>query len=238
MSLSDEQLELLDRYLDGDLSDAEAVGLEARLSNEASLADELARLREHRAARASAFAALEPGDLETRQLQWYVRGAIRQQQQQHAAVAPSGGGGGAWLERGRWMVAGLSKLAAVLAIGFAVGYAYRAPGPTVVAPTGNGNGGILAAGDAGLGHGLRPTPAGIAPAGDGIVTPVAQVISPEPAAVGGFEVALRDQFGNVVARQRFRTLQEARDFAGDLDRWQQRYRQVQKNGVRFIGDDF
>lgn len=232
MTLPDDQLELLDRYLDGDLTDAEAVGLEARLAGDAALADHLARLREHRAVRASAFATFEPGDVETQQLHWYLRGSIRQAQRDAQGAtaddAAFSADPGRWLARGRWVVAGLSKLAAVLAIGFAIGYAYRAPGPVT-------DNNMLVAGDAGLG--TRPG-AIDAPIG-GVITPVSQVAVPQdPAVIGGYEVALRDQFGNVVARQRFRTLQEARDFAGDLDRWQQRYRQVQKNGVRFIGDDF
>ena len=226
MSLSDHDLELLDRYLDGDLTDAEAVGIEARLGSDADLSAELSRLREHRAARCQAFASLEASDVEAQQLQWYIRGAIHQAAGEEAASV-GGAARTALGDRLRGLVGGLSRIAAILLVGFIVGYGYRSVDRVPVAPTVTGldptiAGGRIAAGSAGA----------------DAVQPVASFPSDPVAGADGFVVSMRDQFGNVIATKKFRTLQEARDFTGDVERWQQRYRQVQKNGVRFIGDDF
>lgn len=227
MPLIDHDLELIDRYLDGDLAEAEAVGFEARLTRDGALSDELSRARELRRLRAETFASLEPGEVENQQLQWYIRGALHQ-----AASGATGIPADALplRERARALLGGLSKVAAVLLVGFVVGYGYRTtdraptnPGVVSIPPIDHG----LAAGSAG---GLDPRGAEIRPVGQ---------IPADPVAAGdGYVVALRDQFGNVVTTRKFRTLQEARDFVADVERWQQRYRQVQKNGVRFIGDDF
>lgn len=230
MSLSDHDLELLDRYLDGDLSDAEAVGLEARLGADAALSAELSRLRDHRAARCDAFASMEATDLEAQQLQWYIRGAIHQAAGRGAGAPVGGDARVATVERWRAALGGLSKVAAVLLVGFVVGYGYRAADRSPASP----------------GVAVQPGLTNPAVGGGRIAagSPGADVVQPvsfptDPVAGGdGYVVSLKDQFGNVIATKQFRTLQEARDFAGDVERWQQRYRQVQKNGVRFIGDDF
>jgi hypothetical protein len=227
MPLTEHDLELLDRHLDGDLSDAEAVGFEARLASDPELSCELARLRELRSARVESFCALEPGDVENQRLQWFLRGAIHQAARERdasqdvAVAAPR-------RDRVRALVGGLSRVAAVLLVGFVVGYGLRSSERTTpsVGPIGpvagiEAPGGRMAAG---LGGGDEIRTVGSIPT---------DAISGE-----GFVVTMRDQFGNVITTRTFRTLQEARDFAGDIERWQQRYRQVQKNGVRFIGDDF
>jgi hypothetical protein len=224
--IAEQDLELLDRYLDGDLDAREAAALQARLSSDVNLASELSRMREHREIRAQAFASMEPSDTEAQQLQWYIRGAINQEARKPAAAAAATTASIVWADRTRSLLGSLSRVAAVLLVGFVVGYGYRAQvpsGETIVKnerPITNGGGGASA------------VPAGNT---DG-VSPITTYIPLDNA--DGYEVALKDQFGNVVATRKFRTLQEARDFASDLDRWQQRGRQLQKNGVRLIGDDF
>jgi anti-sigma factor RsiW len=220
MSLSDDQLELIDRYLDADLPDTESAAFEARVRADSTLAGALEAQRASRAQRRAVLVGLEPTDVELQRLQWMLRGALRQPAAPQLDDA-------SWTQHAAWLLRGATKVAAVLAIGFAVGYAYRAPAP------GSGNGAPVANGGLVVGGGVDPTSDLIQP-----VSALAVQQDPTSSTGGGYEVALKDQTGNVIARQKFRTLQEARDFANELDRWQQRYRQVQKNGVRFVGDDF
>lgn len=239
MILSDEQYELLDRYLDDDLSDAEAVGLEARLKVDAVLAGELAKLREHRSMRAAAFTAMEPGDVESQQLQWYVRGALHQQSRVATHSAP--------LRMTSW-VRGLSRVAAVLAVGIGVGYFARGTSVVnvpiannnvapVVANNNNPNGlDLLQEGPAMLVSGERAV-AGLGASynGGGTIQPVTAAPNAQPVA---YEVSLRDVAGNVVARRQFRTFPEANEFLNELRRLQQKQRLLQNSGVRLIGDGF
>lgn len=236
MNLSDEQYELLDRYLDDDLSDAEAVGLEARLKVDAELAGELAKLREHRSMRAAAFTAMEPGEVESQQLQWYLRGALNQQSRS-ADPMP--------MRMTSW-VRGLSRVAAVLAVGIGVGYFARGTnvGPannsvntsiaTNIKPT-NGLD-VLAEGPAMFVSDERPIAGfGASYNGGGTIQPVTTAPNTQPVA---YEVSLRDVAGNVVARRQFRTFAEAREFVNELSRLQQKQRLLQNSGVRLIGDGF
>ena len=223
MNLSDQEMELLDRYLDRDLTDAEAIGLEARLKADADVSAELVKMREFRSLRAEAFASLEPSEVESQQLQWYVRDALHQQQSVAVPI-------GAFDRVGRW-AGGLSRMAAVLALGLVVGYGIRGnsvgSGPALVTSNKHQPGAID------LTQPGQPLVLGTAGAGGG--TGVVQVSNlGQPA----YEVSLTDQSGKVVATQRFGTLQEAREFAKDLGKWQQKHRQVQTNGVRLVGDDF
>ena len=54
----------------------------------------------------------------------------------------------------------------------------------------------------------------------------------------GFNVAITDDRGAVLAQQHFNTLAEARQFAGDLLRWQTRQREMRNGNVRVIGGKF
>jgi len=216
MNRSDEEIELLDRYLDNDLSEAELVGVEARIANDPELAAELARLREHRALRVEAFASMEATDLEAQQLQWYIRGAMHQQEKagREAMRITDRLGFGGW-------VGGLTRVAAVLVLGVVVGYAIRGPSqPLGSGPVAGGPVGYVPGAAAGDAAGSRPVLIGNTPA------------------EANFAVNVMDPFGNVVAVQKFRTMQEAREFADELNRMQQRQRQLKNTGVRLIGDDF
>ncbi|MCS7032888.1 MAG: hypothetical protein NZ561_02710 [Phycisphaerae bacterium] len=232
MSLSDHELELLDRYLDGDLSEAELVGLEARLKSDVTMSSELSRLREWRAVRVEAFASLEPGELESQRLQWYVRGALQQHRQ---AARPVLGRATVWMR-------GLTRVAAVLVLGFAVGYIYRGgvAGPGAV--TEATSGATVAGSPARRGLDLTadgppllvPDSRHIAGIGAGSITPVAVPLGQPPA----FEVTLTDASGKLITRQRFATLAEAQQFANDFHRLRQKQLQLRSGGVRLIGDDF
>jgi anti-sigma factor RsiW len=64
-------------------------------------------------------------------------------------------------------------------------------------------------------------------------------VSSNPAAArAGFNVAITDEKGNVLAQQHFATLEEAQRFNNDLLRWEQQQRQVRNGDVRLIGGKF
>jgi hypothetical protein len=54
----------------------------------------------------------------------------------------------------------------------------------------------------------------------------------------GFNVAITDDRGTVLAQQHFNTLAEARQFANDLLRWQTKQREMRNGDVRLIGGKF
>src|SRR6476661_5708872 len=62
--MTDQDLELLDAYLDGGLSKEEMRAVEARLLSEAGMADELSRQREARQVRAQVWQSMEPSERE------------------------------------------------------------------------------------------------------------------------------------------------------------------------------
>ncbi len=230
MNFSDRDTELLDRYLDNDLTDAEAIGLEARLQTDDGMSAELARMREYRSLRAEAFASLEATETESQQLQWYVRGALHQQSRALSQTTTPAAGISLFGRVSQW-AGGLSRVAAVLAVGLIAGYGLR--GTTI-----NGVSPVSQSQPVALNPGMLDQPTGFIPertlaAGMAGVMPVGGQVVP-----AGYDVALSDQFGNVVTTRRFSTLQEAREFTNDVAKWQQRHRQVQTNGVRLIGDDF
>ena len=72
-----------------------------------------------------------------------------------------------------------------------------------------------------------------------IDTDSTMTVSGKPAAPrAGFNVAITDEKGNVLAQQHFATLEEAQRFNNDLLRWQQQQRQVRNGDVRLIGGKF
>ena len=66
--------------------------------------------------------------------------------------------------------------------------------------------------------------------------PVTQIGDERPAR--GFNVAITDNRGRVLAEQRFDTLSEAQQFSNDLMRWQTRQRDMSNGNVRLIGGGF
>ena len=64
--------------------------------------------------------------------------------------------------------------------------------------------------------------------------------TPDSAATtaAAFQVVLTDEAGNVLAVQKFGGLEEARQFAGDLARWQVQQQQVRQGQMVLISDEF
>jgi hypothetical protein len=80
MAVSENDLELLDSYLDDALDAAEGDALRARLAADEELRTALEQLRAERSARRALFAALEPGDATVDALVARVREDVRRQQ--------------------------------------------------------------------------------------------------------------------------------------------------------------
>jgi anti-sigma factor RsiW len=108
MSVSEADLDLLDSYLDDELTFADADELRERLASEAELGEALEQLRRQRELRATLWRSMEPDQKTAQQFSWRVRGLMRRDAR--------------W---GRWMhstrVAGAT--AACLLIGIFVGRA-------------------------------------------------------------------------------------------------------------------
>jgi hypothetical protein len=90
--VSEQDLELLEEYLDGALAPQDAEQLRARLTDEPDLVGTLAELRAERDSRAAVWAALEPGDGEASRLAARVSAAARRHERksslwQHARFA-------------------------------------------------------------------------------------------------------------------------------------------------------
>src|SRR5689334_2887682 len=134
-------LELLESYLDDELSSLEHDALQQRLSRDPALAGALDELRAQRALRRSLFARLEPDDATVQR----VVSAIDQKVENHVV----------WTARAR-SLRWLSGVAATLLIGFLGGYVFRG-GPAGVTPTAGGNTAGLVATNGGTLH-LAGTP--------------------------------------------------------------------------------
>lgn len=76
MAVTENDLEMLDGYLDDALEMGEVEALRARLAGDVELASALEQVRSERAARRSFFAALEPDDAEVAKLTARVRASI------------------------------------------------------------------------------------------------------------------------------------------------------------------
>lgn len=77
--VSDQDLELLEQYLDGALSPEETLRVEARLSDESELADALNELDDERTARAKVWSSLEPTQAQADKFAAKVRTAARRE---------------------------------------------------------------------------------------------------------------------------------------------------------------
>jgi anti-sigma factor RsiW len=198
MSVNEQQLELLDVYLDGELPEPEASELQQQLRLSPELAAALESLKADRIDRAGFFASLEPDETECALLVRRVRDAVlRDRFRSHRAR----------------VFHYVTAAAACLALGFMVGWALRdnrvasaQPGAMVSAP-GAGPSVISGTTFAGSGPGGRVVP-GVS------------------GSRGQFQVTLYDRLGRPVAVQRFNTLQEARQFTEDLAQWQRAHQQM------------
>lgn len=174
--------ELLERYLDRELTQDETLRLEQRLSSEPELAEALARMSADYAIRRAVWASMEPAPAD-------------------AMNVAAGVGRFARKAELRRRLARLSRIAGAAAacvmLGFLAGWV--------------GRGGSIAQANEGGTPTTRPA---VHPSShDG---KAAQPTEPP----GLYQVALTDEAGNITAVQKFATLEDARNFAADVGRWQ------------------
>jgi len=189
----DDDLVLLEAFLDEALDDAEAAGVRARLAGEPALAGALDELRAERAVRQGMFAAMEPGRAEADRFAAAVLDRVAE---------PRDG----WVRRlaiVRWAAA----LAACVLVGLVLGaffYARYTSTPVAKNPA--------------------PNTGNVLPAGGGT----------DRAAGIVFKVELRDRDGRVRAVQAFDSLDEAKAFSEELERWQRRQEQIHNGGSALL----
>jgi hypothetical protein len=112
MSVTENDLELLEEHLDGALDGAAIMDLNRRVAGEAQLADALAQATADRAVRNAVWQSIEPDKAASDRLLWRIRGAMLDQQQKKPANP-------AWKS---WKIASLgSAAAACLMVGFLAG---------------------------------------------------------------------------------------------------------------------
>ncbi len=185
----DADLDLLESYLDDALDPAGAAAVRVRLAADAGLSATLDRLRAERAGRAAAWASLEPDARAVDQLCWRVRGAVAAERSPPAAMRPR------WESflPDPWRVTRFtSAAAACVLLGFFGGR---------------------------LGRGPTPPPPSVAVTDQPAMVAAGSPMDGPPAVADGpVEVPITDEYGRLVASQKFRTADEARRFLDDLHR--------------------
>lgn len=200
--MSDEDIELLESYLDDALSVAEADDLRVRVADDPDLAAALHEFREQRALRAKVWQSLEPLDAAVETLMKGVRLESRKLQLRQRAQTAF-----------RWA----GSAAAVLLVGFATGW---------------------------MGHQRWSTPDTAQRVATGEPAPrelqmVGKLVGVGPNAPSApYHVTLTDQMGRVIGVQHFNSPDRAKEFTDDLDRWQDRQKQLQDGRIKFIGDEY
>ena len=203
MSVNDEDLDLLDTYLDDELGEADVLVLRDRLGTESELSAALTRLRTARQTRKTVFASVEPDEAGVERILQNVKTQARKQQTR---------------ARFNTYYRYIGAAAACIVIGFMTGWVGR----TTTNPSiGIDNSTDLISPIPVVGSSRPPT---LAPNGG---------IGGIPSTPGGgaFSVAVTDESGRVIAVQRFNTLAEARQFAEDMNTWQARSRPAREGVI-------
>jgi len=201
-SVSEQDLELLETYLDNELAGDEMDQIRARLKSEPALAIALEQLTRDRQLRHQVFFALDRESAATARAATESIGRSLSQ----AAVREV-----TWGNR-RQIFRHACAAAACIVVGLLVGWFGReradlsARQTTIDRSVPSNSDTMMVSNDA--------TP------GD------------------GFNVAITDDRGRILAQQHFGTLNEARQFSNDLLRWQTRQREMRNGGVRLIGGGF
>lgn len=212
MSMSENDFELLESYLDDELTSIEMGDLRRRLADEPELESLLSELRISREARADVWTSFEPGD---KSVDLLVRNVRREVNRSLLTQRYTRG------------VRIFGSVAACIAMGFAGGYLMRGtPAASPVVPVAdNRSDTSLATND------TSDQPPG------NIVwnTNTAPSAGRDP---NGYLVSFTDIQGNLIGSQRFKTLNEAREFMRDFQLRQQQQKQLQNNGVKMVADQF
>jgi len=209
MSATDQDVEMIESYLDDELSSVQVDDLRRRLSNEPAMQSLMDDLRSERDARTSVWASYEPGNGSVERVLKGVRREMNRSLLLEKVTRTT-----------RWA----GSLAACVALGFVGGYLIRGapaqPAPVDAPPS---------------------TPvATTAHPGDGAIVwnaGAAKDLSNPTRDANGYLVSFTDNQGNLIGSQRFKSLQEAREFMSDFQMRQQQHKQLQNSGVKLIAEE-
>ena len=209
----DPDFELLENYLDGELTPAEVQRLEHRLVLEPELSAALGRMSAEHAVRQAVWQSMEPGEAAARSLAAAVGASARRSNLRRLVLRFA-------------RVSGAVAACVVLFLaGFGVGRGKAAPDNST---------GVE---DVPLRSDLTTRPSASAnPAGYFYVA--REQAQPQSATTPGaaesvtvFQVALTDEAGNITAVQKFDSLKEAQNFAAEVELWQARQQQIESGKV-------
>ena len=191
--VADHDQELLEAYLDDDLSASQVQVVDGRLAREPHLAAALHVLRAERSVRAAVWSSLAPDQQAAERAVTRVSRGIRRHETLRRVYRGARIGGAVAaavaLFWGGWMVRGVAT-----------------PRPARVA---------------------GPVP-----------QPMGRMSIAAGEAAGAYRVVLTDETGNVIAVQRFSKLEDARQFADDLGRYQARRLEIQQGSAMLVSDHF
>ena len=197
MPVSDDQLEILECYVDGELPAGEEDLLRRRLESEPTLASALDALRQERDVRAAVWKSFEPDAKTVQRLVSRVEQAVDRHN--------------AWAYRiAKYRIP--FAAAACILIGFLVGWVGRG-GP---APVTTGTDVVAQAPPVGAVP-VAPAPGGITTVNNRLAGPV--------------ELPIVDEYGRVVAVQRFKSREDANKFVEDLNNWQRKQEQIKSQNI-------
>jgi anti-sigma factor RsiW len=189
MLTSDQDLELLETYLDGQLDTADAQLLARRLETDAQLSATLAELQSQRSVRQMVWTSLEGDDAGAQRLNWRIQGAMANAQRATHSSRWS-----------VWRIAQIGSAAAACAVfGFFAGWVGRSNhassvvvNPPMVQPVDN----TLT---------VNTNPSNTSP-------------NIKPAPSSPIMVPVTNEYGQVVAWQQFQNADDAKNFTEDLHR--------------------
>jgi anti-sigma factor RsiW len=209
----DPDFELLENYLDGELTPGEVQRLEQRLVLEPELSAALGRMSAEHAVRQAVWQSMEPGEAAARSLAAAVGASARRSNLRRLVMKFA-------------RVSGAVAACVVLFLaGFGVGRGKAAPD--------NSTGGD----EVPVMNRSATRPSSSADAAAYFYTAGKHAHPQPPAAPAGaepvtvFQVALTDEAGNITAVQKFDNLKEAQNFAAEVELWQARQQQIQSGKV-------
>lgn len=201
--VSENELETLDAFLDGELPGDEAAALQRRIDAEPALASALQSLRQERGVRAQSWRAMEPSPASIQRLM----SAVEHKLDNYAN----------WAQRLRNLKR-ITAAAACIVVGFLVGWMGRG---THTAPV---NGPAVAV--------VHHQPGPVAP----LTSPTAPTVT--VASGTPVQVPLVDEYGHVVAVQKFDSADKAREFFDDMRHFEEKQEQMRDGNTVLVADHF
>jgi anti-sigma factor RsiW len=197
MSVNDQDLELLETYLDDELSPSEQESLRRRLSSEPPLAAAMETLRDQRQMRSQWLSAAEPSGDEIERLITSVRKSITREQ--------------LWGQRAKW-IRRATAMAACLVVGIIGGYGLRGFNNTPGAnyPTAIVNGQTPVSFE----QQQPPEPISFNPVNVGTLS---------NSTGGPYQIRIVDDAGHLLGVQRFQTADQAQQFRNQFTNWQSQH---------------